>query len=288
MNTKSSTHLSFDSPPSPNGDPHSVPIALTIAGSDPTSGAGIQADLKTFAAQNVYGLSVITATTAQNTMGVQAVYPVSHEVIERQCQTLITDIPIRFIKTGMIYDSDSIRFIANFIVENNLVAVVDTPFMSSGGKALMEKAGMTAYLDVLIPRAEIITPNIMEAEMLSGCKITSKDDVEQAAEVLISRGAKSVLIKGGHLDSSESPDYYKSKTESFWFDGLRIPMTHAHGTGCTLSAAICANLALGNEMPESIRNSKEYITNALQDSFSIGEGRRILAHLPQYSLKEII
>ena len=287
MNTRKPTHLFTDSPISSNGAIHSIPIALTIAGSDPTSGAGIQADLKTFAAHDVYGLSVITAITAQSTKGVKAVYPVSAEAIEKQCETLIADISFSVLKTGMIYEVDAIKVIADFIIRHSLIAVIDTPFAASGGTMLMEKDALKVFADTLIPIAVIVTPNIREAEILTGLTIKSKDDMESAASSLIAQGMNAVLIKGGHLRDEESSDFFMTKYEGIWLDCKRIIQGNIHGTGCTLSAAIAANLALGNDLLDSVRNAKEYVSHAIEHSLAIGSGDLILEHFPKKIVNEI-
>ncbi len=278
MTTETTTHLFTDSPYSSNGAMHPKPIALTIAGSDPTSGAGIQADLKTFAAHNVYGLSVITAITAQNTKGVKAVYPVLVEAIRKQCETLIADISFKFIKTGMIYEASAIDYVADFIIRHSLKAIIDTPFAASDGSTLMEKDAVKVFINKLIPIAHIITPNIPEAEILTDCKIKSKDNIERAASTLIAQGLNAVLIKGGHLENENSSDFFITKDEGIWLDGKRILKGNTHGTGCTLSAAIVANLALGNNLLDSVRNAKEYVTQAIEHPIAIGSGDLILGH----------
>jgi hydroxymethylpyrimidine kinase/phosphomethylpyrimidine kinase len=287
METTTTSHLSNGAPLSPNGAAHVIPTALTIAGSDPTSGAGVQADLKTFAAHNVYGLSVITAITAQNSQGVQAVYSVSVDAIKKQCESLISDIPFKVIKTGMIYDAAAIEFITDFISGNNLIAVVDTPFMSSDGTALMPTDALKIFSERLLPVAEIITPNIREAEMLTSVKIESKDDMEQAATSLLARGASAVLIKGGHLDGNESPDFLATQNSTYWLDAERIPTPNVHGTGCALSAAIAANLANGLDLYTSVINAKAYVREAISNSISIGSGSHMLGHFSQKTVEEI-
>lgn len=254
-----------------------IPIALTIAGSDPTSGAGIQADLKTFEAHGVYGLSVITALTAQNTNGVQSVYPIPVGEIQKQCESLIEDIPFKVIKTGMIYDAEAAEYIAAFIATHDLLAIVDTPFISSSGMKLAQDDAVEIFFKKLIPNSMLVTPNIFEAERLSGVQIWSRSDMEQAAAKILCAGANAVFIKGGHLRGIWSPDLFLSPGEKVWFDSERVD-ANPHGTGCALSAAITANLALGYTLVESVKNSKEYITEAIRNSISIGHGRNVLSH----------
>jgi hydroxymethylpyrimidine/phosphomethylpyrimidine kinase len=234
MDTQTSTHLFTGAPASSNGAASSMPVALTIAGSDPTSGAGIQADLKTFSAHNVYGLSVITAITAQNTTGVSAVYPIPLEAIIKQCETLIADIPFKILKTGMICEAAAIEFIADFITDHGLIAVIDTPFIASDGTILMEKDAIEFFRERLVPVAHLITPNIREAEILTRLKINAKADMERAAYALVAEGAKSILLKGGHLEGEYSPDVLVTTDEMIWLDAERIKGQNAHGTGCTL------------------------------------------------------
>lgn len=287
MDTQTSTHLFTNAPTSSHGAFPSMPVALTIAGSDPTSGAGIQADLKTFAAHNVYGLSVITAITAQNTTGVSAVYPVPVEAIIKQCVTLIADISFKIVKTGMIYEANAIKSIVDFITNHGLIAVVDTPFIASDGTILMEKDAIEVFRERLLPVAHLLTPNIREAEILTRVKINSKADMERAAHALVEEGAKSVLLKGGHLEGEYSPDVLVTSDEMIWLDAERIKGVNTHGTGCTFSAAIAANLVLGMELHTAIGEAKDFITQAITRSISLGTGDRLLAHSRQHTMKEI-
>jgi hydroxymethylpyrimidine/phosphomethylpyrimidine kinase len=278
MKIQTTSHL-FNGASLSSGDAISkIAVALTIAGSDPTSGAGIQADLKTFEAHGVYGLSVITALTAQSTRGVENVFSISREAVKQQCETLIGDIPIKFVKTGMIFDGEICSFVADFIFRNHLTAVIDTPLTASDGMALIDEKAFEFFLSELLPQAELITPNIFEAEMLSGVCIRSKKDIENAALIILGYGAKGVLIKGGHLGGEYSSDFLKTSSDSLWLDAVRVESANPHGTGCTLSSAITANLALGFSLIESVKNSKEYITEAIRNSISIGHGRNVLSH----------
>jgi hydroxymethylpyrimidine kinase/phosphomethylpyrimidine kinase len=278
MKTETTSHFFNHSSLSTNDVAHKIPTALTIAGSDPTSGAGIQADLKTFTAHNVYGLSVITAITAQNTHGVQSVYPVSAEAIRKQCEALISDIPFKVLKTGMIYDAAATEFIASFISENHLIAVADTPFAASDSTMLMDKHALKVFTEKLLSVAEIITPNIYEAEKLTGLSIKSRDEMEYAASLLIKHGAKAVLIKGGHLEGKESPDFLIAQDHTYWLEAERIETLPVHGTGCTLSAAIAANLSNGFDLITSVTQAKDYVKEAIANSISFGSGSRILSH----------
>jgi hydroxymethylpyrimidine/phosphomethylpyrimidine kinase len=268
-------YLSYPIETDPSQDSPHFPIALTIAGSDPTSGAGIQADLKTFAAHGVYGLSIITAITAQNTVGVQSVFPIPISVIVEQCESLVEDIPFKVLKTGMIYEGEAMEYIAHFISENNLIAVVDTPFISSSGKHLIEHQAQEVFIEKLLPAAEIITPNILEAEMLSGISIVSMQDVEDAATIILGRGAHAVLIKGGHLDGENSSDYFATDLQKVWLEAKKISGATVHGSGCMLSAAIAANLAKGSKLLTAVEQAKKFISIELMHSVAIGSGLKV-------------
>jgi hydroxymethylpyrimidine/phosphomethylpyrimidine kinase len=276
MKDNLTTQFSIEAPVSSNGA-KLIPLALTIAGSDPTSGAGIQADLKTFHAHGVYGLSVISAITAQDTDGVHKVFSVSSDAVKRQCEVLFADIPVKFIKTGMIYDSDVCSVIADFISDHRLTAIIDTPFAATDGTELMKSETFEVFVSKLLPIAELITPNIFEAEKISGIKIHSKKEMEEAAGTILKQGPKAVLIKGGHLLGNSSSDYFKSNSDSFWLETDRISSGSMHGTGCTLSAAITANLANGFDIVQSVKKAKEFTTHTIQHSIKIGSGQRISA-----------
>jgi len=278
MKKRTTSHLLNGSQISSSDAIPKIPIALTIAGSDPTSGAGIQADLKTFAAHSVYGLSVITALTAQDTRGVKKVFPVAFDIVSEQCATLIADIPLKYIKTGMIYDEDVCSFVADLIFQHELIAVIDTPFAASDGTLLLGEKTFDTFVSKLLPQAKLVTPNIHEAELLSGTSIGAKKDVEKAASLILEHGANAILIKGGHFGGEFSSDFFMTNYDSYWLDALRIESVNPHGTGCTLSAAITANLALGYTLLESVKNSKEYITEEIRNSIQVGQGRNVLSH----------
>lgn len=246
--------------------------ALTIAGSDSCGGAGIQADLKTFSAHGAYGMSVITAVTAQNTLGVLAVQDITPEVIEQQLDAIFADIPVEALKIGMVSRIETIQTIALALKKYGAANIVIDPVMiSKSGYALLQPAAMEALIKVLLPLAHIVTPNIPEAELITGMSIKSIVDMERAAAVIFRYGPRYVLVKGGHLDT-DPVDVLFDGTCFRHFSSPRIYSTNTHGTGCTLSAAIAANLANGVPIKEAVQNAKQYITTAIQHSFRIGNG----------------
>ena len=252
---------------------------LTIAGSDCSGGAGIQADLKTFAAHKTYGMSVITSVTAQNTMGVTGFEDVSSKFIGLQIDEVFTDIYPDAVKIGMVSSNEIIEIIHNKLVEYDAKNIVVDPVMvATSGNSLMDSKAIGSLKKYLLPIARIITPNLAEAEALSGIKITNKKDMEKAASIIGNDIEGAVLIKGGHLDST-ADDLLFEKGEYNWIRGNRIDNDNTHGTGCTLSSAIAANLAKGMNNLEAVTKAKEYITGAIKDGFNIGSGRGPLNHL---------
>ncbi|RBW70566.1 bifunctional hydroxymethylpyrimidine kinase/phosphomethylpyrimidine kinase [Bacillus taeanensis] len=249
--------------------------ALTIAGSDSGGGAGIQADLKTFQERDVYGMSVITALTAQNTRGVHGVYPQSLEAIQAQMDAVISDIGVHALKTGMLFSAEIIELIAEKIKENKLSNVVIDPVMiAKGGAPLLQEQAMTAMKEKLLPLATVITPNLPEASKLIGWdNIETVDEMKEAAKILYDLGSASVLVKGGHLDeSNKAIDLLYDGRNFEVFKTKRIDTKHTHGTGCTFSAAITAELAKGKSVSEAVALGKEFITTAIEHSLNIGAG----------------
>lgn len=246
--------------------------ALTIAGSDSCGGAGIQADLKTFAANGVYGMSVITAVTAQNTIGVFAVEDVSPSLIAGQIEAVFEDIKVHAVKIGMLSSSYAISTIADMLTKYNPPNIVLDPVMiSKSGYSLLKPDAIKALKERPIPLAAVITPNIPEAEVLSEISIQSISDMKQAARIIHKMGPKYVLIKGGHLDLDPIDILFDGKAYTF-YKSKRIMTKNTHGTGCTLSSAIAANLAKGLTVTESIARSKKYVHEAIRHSLSIGKG----------------
>ena len=251
---------------------------LTIAGSDSSGGAGIQADLKSFSANGVFGMSVITAITAQNTQGVFAVEDVSSSMIGKQIDAIFTDIEVSAVKIGMVSIINSIEIISQKIKEYSPKNIVIDPVMiSKSGFSLLQPESKTVLIEKLLPLAYVLTPNIPEAEVILeealGKKVTISniEDMIEASKEIKKLGPKNVLIKGGHMEGSAVDVLFDGEKISY-FESERIATKNTHGTGCTLSSAITANLALGYSVEESIKKSKEYITTAIAHSLDIGKG----------------
>ena len=252
--------------------------ALTIAGSDSGAGAGIQADLKTFAALGVYGTSVITAITAQNTVKVTRIFALSRDLVAAQIDAVIEDIGAEALKTGMLANAALIEMIAGKIRQYDLKNVVVDPVMvAKSGDLLLRRDAVEALRSHLIPLALVVTPNLPEAEELTGMKLTTGKDIAEAGRRIIAMGAKSVVIKGGHR---------KGPAVDLFFDGKkirelsspRIRTRHTHGTGCTFSAAIAACLAKGESVEKSVVLAKNYITAAIRKGFAVGSGHSPVKH----------
>lgn len=251
---------------------------LTIAGSDSSGGAGIQADLKTMAAHNCFGMSVITALTAQNTTGVYGIENISEDFVANQMDCVFSDIRPESVKIGMVSSEGIIDVIAYGLKKYKATHVVVDPVMvSTSGSKLLEDGAILALKEKLMPLAEVITPNIFEAELLADMKIETKDDMVRAAEKISNWYGGHVLIKGGHLDE-EASDLLYSRGQVSWYKSQRIENPNTHGTGCTLSSAIASNLAKGYDIRRSIENSKGFITGAIGDKLDLGKGRGPLNH----------
>ncbi len=251
---------------------------MSIAGSDCSGGAGIQADLKTMLANGVYGMSVITSLTAQNTTGVRAIENVSPDFLRTQIDSVFEDIVPDAVKTGMIPDSELVEIIAErmrFYSVKNLV--VDPVMVATSGADLSNSESVKTLKEKLIPLAAVVTPNVPEAEVLSGMKITTKDDMETAAKKIGSECGCSVLIKGGH-SKENSDDVLFHNGGIMVFEAHKIDNPNTHGTGCTLSSAIACNLAKGIDVPQAVTRAKEYITEAIASGLDIGHGRGPLDH----------
>lgn len=241
------------------------PTALTIAGSDSGGGAGIQADLKTFSALGVFGTSVITAITAQNTTKVQAVEVLSNEIIAAQIDAVMADIMVDAVKTGMLPTPETVEVVAACIKKYNPKALIVDPVMvATTGARLVVNETVEAIRWELFPLATLITPNILEAEILSGHRINSSEDVSVAAEKLLQRGCKAVLIKGGHLKSTDATDVlFQQNQEPITFSHPFVETRNTHGTGCTLSSAIAAYMALGEDLTSAVGKAKDYVNAAI-------------------------
>ena len=253
--------------------------ALTIAGSDSGGGAGIQADLKTFAAHGVYGTSAITAITAQNTRGVAAWEPVSLALVIKQIEAVATDLGVDAVKTGMLANASIVRAVAETIVRLGLRnLVVDPVMIAKGGDRLLEEAAIDALRRDLIPLAYVVTPNIPEAEVLAEMSISSLDDMREAGRRILASGPRVVLVKGGHLEGPESVDVACTESWCVELKAARIETAHTHGTGCTLASAIAANLALDKHVEEAIREAKTYVAGAIRHAPGLGSGHGPLGH----------
>ncbi len=257
-----------------------IPKALTIAGSDSGGGAGIQADLKTFSALGVHGSSVITAITAQNTKEVTAVHNVPLDIIGKQIDAVLTDIGADAVKIGMLSNKDIIKIVAKKLKNYNIKNIVLDPVMvAASGAKLLEDSAIASLKRDLIPLALVVTPNIPEAEVLINKKIKTIDGIKNAAKEIINLGCSSVLMKGGHLNinSNEVIDIFYDGKNFVEIKNKRINKT-GHGTGCTLSSAIAANIAKGAELKQAVKNAIGYVHNALESGFKIGEMNYVLDH----------
>ncbi len=253
-------------------------VALTIAGSDSGGGAGIQADLKTFYAQGVFGTSAITAVTAQNTQGVAAVKNMESEFVGQQIDALAEDMNISSIKTGMLSNTSIIKEVAKKIKQHNFSnIVVDPVLVATSGDLLLEREAVKTMKEELLPLCDILTPNIPETETLTGITIKEKQDIETAGNRLLEMGVNSVLVKGGH-GSEEAEDHLFYKNQHKIVTAPRVGAGTLHGTGCTMSAAICARLALREDMISAVTEAKQYITRAINESFAVGNGSVVLNH----------
>lgn len=258
--------------------------ALTIAGSDSSGGAGIQADIKTMTVNGVFAMSAITALTAQNTTGVSDILEASPEFLKEQLDSVFTDIFPDAVKIGMVSSSVLIEVIAERLIHYKAKNIVVDPVMvaTSGAKLLQDDAIKTLE-DKLFPLADVLTPNIPEAEILIGRKIASVADMEEAAKEISSKYKCATLLKGGHA-LNDANDYLYANGKGKWFDGKRIDTNNTHGTGCTLSSAIASNLAKGFPMEEAVKKAKEYISKALSAGLDLGKGSGPMNHA--FDIKE--
>ena len=258
------------------------PRALTIAGSDSSGGAGIQADLKTFAALGVFGTSAITAVTAQNTLGVIAVADVPIEVISDQIEAVVTDIGIDAVKTGMLSSSDIVECVSETVIRLELAPLVIDPVMiATSGAQLLQDDAVKSIKDRLIPLATVITPNISEAEALTGIEVDTIEDMDLAGSELIAMGAGAAVVKGGHLNdgSGQINDVLVTRDGVRRFTSLRIDTTSNHGTGCTFASAVAAHLAHGLVLAEAVDAAQRYVWNAMANAAPIGGGHGPLNHM---------
>ena len=254
-------------------------IVLSIGGSDSGGGAGIQADLRTFMSIKVHGCTAITCITAQNSLGVTGVEAVESHILINQIDTLFSDFDIQCLKTGMLLNERIIINMGIKLKEFAIPKIIDPVMVSRTGSKLIEDSAINAYKKLLFPQAEIVTPNIYEANLLSNVQIKNEEDIEISAQKILKLGPKAVLIKGGGLKSFKGKDFYidrEGKRE--WLINKFINTSNTHGSGCTLSAAICSYVALGFNLIESINKAKSFIEKSLEKSYQIGAGPGPLGH----------
>lgn len=267
-----------------NSTTSSPPLCLTIAGSDPGGGAGIQGDLKTFAAFGVYGMAVITALTAQNTLGVTGVSGVDTDFVTKQLQAIFSDMPTAHVKTGMLLNADIINAVADFLAERpEINLIVDPVMISSSGDRLLEDDAVTAYIDKLFPQSTLLTPNSPETRHFTGINIESIDDAIKASEKIISMGARAVVVKGGDTRFREASDkiydVLHCDGEISVFERDLVGARNSHGTGCAFASAVCSLLARGKALKEAVDLAGQYVGGALRHSFPTGQGAGSIHHL---------
>ena len=261
-------------------------IAMTIGGSDSSGGAGIQADLKTFTSMKVYGCSAISCVTAQNTTGVSRVDALSPEALSAQISAVLTDLPVAALKTGMLLNVGLIEATAAALAPLTIPKLIDPVMVSRAGSVLLEPSAIAAYR-LLLPQAELLTPNLHEAQLLSGVTIEAATDleraVEQAAQRLLELGSAAVLVKGGGRPELRGRDYLLQRhAPGQWLSHAPISTTHTHGSGCTLGAAITAQRALGLSLQETVIEAKRYVEGGLRSALAIGAGHGPLCHWHAY------
>ncbi|MGN0674770.1 MAG: bifunctional hydroxymethylpyrimidine kinase/phosphomethylpyrimidine kinase [Oscillospiraceae bacterium] len=257
--------------------------ALTIAGSDPSGGAGIQADMKTFAAHGIYGMSVISALTVQNTLGVKDVFNVPEDFFAAQLEAVLEDIPPDAVKIGMMPECGIITKTAELLKKYSIKNIVaDTIMISTSGRRLIDEEAVRLLKSEILPLAAVITPNIPEAEVLCGFSIRNEDDMRNAAKTISEETGAAVLVKGGHGNGAAVDILYCC--EFYRFESPRLDNPDTHGTGCTLSSAIACGLACGKTIPESVAAAKKYITAAIGDGLHIGHGIGPLNHMVKTDL----
>jgi hydroxymethylpyrimidine/phosphomethylpyrimidine kinase len=255
-----------------------IPKALTIAGSDSGGGAGIQADLKTFSAFRVFGMSVLTAVTAQNSVGVQGVENLPAAFVAQQLRSVLDDFGTDAAKCGMLSTAGIIDAIADVLADHRIEKLVVDPVMvAKSGDPLLQADARTALADRILPLALVVTPNLPEAEVLAGMRVVEPEDMEEAARRIHVMGPRYVLVKGGHL-KGDATDLLWNGREFTRFTAARVDSVNTHGTGCTFSAAIAAGLARGQALGDAIRSAKAYVTRAIREGFKAGRGVGQLRH----------
>lgn len=254
------------------------PVVLTIAGFDPSSGAGIAADMKTFAAHNCYGVAAITALTVQNTQGARALHPVEPAILKASIASLLADGRVKSIKIGMLANRANAEVVREVLDSNSdLPAVLDPVVQSTSGLELIDSPGLKYVRENLISRVAVVTPNLTEAAALTGIKVENLEGMKAAAQKLVEMGARAAVVTGGHLD--KAIDVFFDGTELQTFVGDRVKPDNTHGTGCTFSSAVAANLGLGRQLRDAVVLAKAYVTEAIRKAYAVGPGRVPLNHL---------
>lgn len=258
------------------------PLVLTVAGSDSGGGAGIQADLKTMLAFGTHGMSVLTAVTAQNSLGVQGAWELPVEAVRAQFRSVVDDIGVHAVKTGMLASAELVETVAELLAGVGAPVVVDPVGVSKHGDPLLASSALGAVRTKLLPAATVATPNLDEVEQLTGIRVEREEDMRRAADAVLGFGPRWALIKGGHLapehpgsasaPGGEAVDLLTDGAEEHWLRAARLDNRHTHGTGCTLAAAIAAELAKGAEVPRAVESAKEYVTGAIAAGFALGGG----------------
>lgn len=262
-------------------------IVMTVAGSDSGGGAGIQADLKTFQELGVFGTSAITALTAQNTLGVEGILPATAEFISQQIEVVFKDMPVKAVKTGMLFSDKIIETVAKTLEDKEIKLVVDPVMIAKGGASLLQSDAVTALKTKLLPLATVLTPNIPEAEVITGLTIKTDADLHKAAKEILKMGVGCVVMKGGHLDGREAVDtVYLHDGSRFAMQSERIETTQTHGTGCTFSAAITAFLGQGMDLREAIIEAKKFVHLAISNPLNIGHGHGPTNHFAYKQMRQ--
>ena len=251
----------------------SRPRVLSIAGSDSGGGAGIQADLKTFSAFGVFGMTAITAVTIQNTQGVRGFEAMSPATVAEQIRAVATDIGVDAAKTGMLANARIVEAVAAAVTETGIAPlVIDPVFVSKHGHRLLDEDAVGALRDLILPLAALVTPNLPEAAGLAGIPVETRDDMRRAGEAIRSLGVRAVLVKGGHLADDRAADLLVHDGGEEWLEDERVDTPNTHGTGCTLSAAAAARLALGDDVPGAVRAAKAFVSRSIRHALAIGHG----------------
>lgn len=259
---------------------------LTIAGSDSIAGAGIQADLKTFAALGVYGTAAVTAVTSQNTSGILQVFPIPPKMVRSQIDAIVNDVSLSAVKTGMLATVDIARVVAEMIGTLRPPHLVVDPVMTASGegqRTLLPPDAVEILKTGILPLATIVTPNTSEARVLSGIDVRTLDTAREAAKRIFDLGPAAVVVKGGHLEGADAIDLLYDGKAMIEFSAPRVLYGSVHGTGCTFASAIAAGLALGDDLPAAVQRAKSYVTGAIAHSFAIGAGARLLNHFWIYT-----